>query len=145
MKAKASVDPIREFYTNHPYPPPVDNLDHARDMWQDENVHRAEFHLLWPHKEYRADFKVLVASCGTWQSAKFALCHPGARVTGIDVSTTSLKYTEALKQKYDLANLETRQLPIESAGELEQEFELNLCTGVLHKPAAPAVGLGDQV
>ena len=42
-----------EFYTKHPYPPPVENLDRARDMWQDENVHRAEYHLLWPHKEYR--------------------------------------------------------------------------------------------
>ena len=141
MKAKASADPIREFYTNHPYPPPIDNLDRARDMWQDENVHRAEFHLLWPHKEYRADFKVLVAGCGTWQSAKFALCHPGARVTAIDVSTTSLKHTDALKQKYDLTNLETRQLPIESAAGLAREFDLIVCTGVLHHLADPEVGL----
>lgn len=141
MKAKASADPIREFYTNHPYPPPVDNLDRARDMWQDPNVHRAEFHLFWPHREYRADFKVLVAGCGTWQSAKFALCHPGARVAAIDVSTTSLEHTEALKQKYDLANLETRQLAIESAGELDQEFDFILCTGVLHHLADPEVGL----
>ena len=141
MKAKASADPIREFYTNHPYPPPVDNLDRAREMWQDPNVHRAEFHLFWPHKEYRADFKVLVAGCGTWQSAKFALCHPGARVTAIDVSTTSLKHTDALKQKYDLANLETRPLSIENAGELDQEFDFILCTGVLHHLADPEVGL----
>jgi SAM-dependent methyltransferase len=141
MQEKASADPIREFYTNHPYPPPVDNLDRARDMWQDENVHRAEFHLFWPHKEYRADFKVLVAGCGTWQSAKFALCHPGARVTGIDVSTTSLKHTEALKQKYDLANLETRQLLIENAADLDQEFDLIVCTGVLHHLADPELGL----
>jgi SAM-dependent methyltransferase len=141
MKAKASADPIREFYTNHPYPPPVDNLDRARDMWQDPNVHRAEFHLLWPHKEYQADFDVLVAGCGTWQSAKFALCHPGARVAAIDVSTTSLKHTEALKQKYDLANLETRRLAIENAAELDQEFDLVVCTGVLHHLADPEVGL----
>lgn len=141
MKAKSAADPIRDFYTNHPYPPPVDNLDRARDMWRDENVHRAEFHLLWPHKEYRGDLDVLVAGCGTWQSAKFALCHPAARVVGIDVSTTSLKHTEALKQKYDLANLETRQLPIESAGDMDHEFDLIVCTGVLHHLADPEVGL----
>src|SRR5688572_12296290 len=109
-KSDVNSDVIREFYTDHPYPPPLDNLDRAREQWEDENVHRAEFHLLWPGKEYHADFDVLVAGCGRWQAAKFALCHPGARVTAIDVSTTSLEHTEALKQKYEMTNLETRQV-----------------------------------
>src|SRR5574338_1195526 len=131
MKPKTAADPIGEFYTTHPYPPPLENLDRVRDMWQDENIHRAEYHLLWPHKQYRAAFDVLVAGCGTWQSAKFALCHPAARVVGIDVSTTSLEHTEALKRKYDLTNLETRQVGIEDVGELGQQFDLIVCTGVL--------------
>ena len=82
-----SADPIREFYTGHPYPPPIDNLDRARDLWQDPNVHRAEFHLHWPHKEYHPDLDVLVAGCGTWQAAKFALCHPTARVVAVVFNT----------------------------------------------------------
>lgn len=140
-KSDVSIDPIREFYTDHPYPPPIDNLDRARDQWQDENVHRAEFHLLWPGKEYRADFEVLVAGCGTWQAAKFALCHPAARVTAIDVSTTSLEHTDALKQKYDMTNLETRQVAIENVAKLDQQFDLIVCTGVLHHLADPDAGL----
>ena len=134
-------DPIGEFYTSHPYPPPLENLDRAIALWQDPNVHRAEFHLLWPGKEYRADFDVLVAGCGTWQSAKFALCHPRARVVAIDISPTSLEHTEALKKKYELTNLETRQLPIESAGDLERGFDLIVSTGVLHHLADPDAGL----
>jgi SAM-dependent methyltransferase len=134
-------DPIREFYTTHPYPPPLVNLDRAREVYRDENVARAEFHLLWPHKEYRSEVDVLIAGCGTWQAAKYALCHRGARVVGIDVSPTSLEHTEALKQKYDLANLETKQLPIEKAGELEQDFDLIVCTGVLHHLVDPEAGL----
>ena len=145
MKAKNSAnvgaDPICEFYTSHPYPPPLTNLDRAVNLWQDENVHRAEWHLLWPHKQYRPDFDVLVAGCGTWQSAKFALTHPRARVIGIDVSTTSLEHTEALKQKYDLANLEVRQLPIEQAAGLDQQFDMIVCTGVLHHLVDPDAGL----
>ena len=141
MKPKISFDPIREFYTKHPYPPPLENLDRAREVYRDENVVRAEYHLFWPHKEYRADLDVLVAGCGTWQSAKFALCHPDARVLGIDVSTTSLEHTEALKGKYELENLETRQLPIENAGDLDRSFDLIICTGVLHHLADPEVGL----
>ena len=138
MKPK---DPIGDFYTTHPYPPPLENLDRAIALWQDPNVHRAEFHLLWPNKEYRADFDVLIAGCGTWQAAKFALCHPSARVVAIDISPTSLEHTEALKKKYELTNLKTRQLPIESAGDLERGFDLIVSTGVLHHLADPDAGL----
>ena len=144
MKSKptqSTVDPIFEFYTNHPYPPPVDNLDRARDMWLDENVHRAEYHLLWPHREYRADLDILVAGCGTWQAARYAIGHPAARVVGIDVTTTSLEHTEKLKQKYNLTNLEMRQLSIENAADLDHKFDLIVSTGVLHHLVDPDAGL----
>ncbi|HET6974157.1 MAG TPA: class I SAM-dependent methyltransferase [Pyrinomonadaceae bacterium] len=142
MKAANTIDdPIRDFYTSHPFPPPVENLDRAREMWADENIQRAEFHLLWPDREYRADLKVLVAGCGTFQAAKHAICHPAAHVTGIDVSVTSLEHTNSLKQKYDLSNLEARQLEIERAADLDQQFDLIICTGVLHHLADPDAGL----
>jgi SAM-dependent methyltransferase len=140
-KTSKSTDPICDFYTSHPYPPPLENLDRARDLWQDQNVHRAEFHLLWPDKAYRADFEVLIAGCGTWQAAKFALCHPDAHVTAIDISPTSLDHTEALKRKYDLANLEVKQLPIESVSDLDHRFDMIVSTGVLHHLADPDAGL----
>jgi SAM-dependent methyltransferase len=136
-----STDPVCEFYTSHPYPPPVANLDRVRDEWQDENRHRAEHHLLWPDKPYRADLDILVAGCGTWQAAKYALCHPDARVVGIDVSTTSLDHTGQLKRQYNLTNLQTRHLPIESAAALERGFDLIVCTGVLHHLVDPDAGL----
>jgi len=139
--SKVSADPVCEFYTNHPYPPPVENLDRARDMWQDENLHRAEYHLLWPDKEYRAELDVLVAGCGTWQGAKHALCHPAARVVGIDVSPTSLEHTETLKRKYNLTNLETQQLPLENVDDLDHRFDLIISTGVLHHLVDPDAGL----
>ena len=141
MKSEKIGDPIGEFYTHHPYPPPIDNLDRVREMWKDENVHRAEFHLLFPNKEYRAEFDVLVAGCGTWQSAKFAISHPEARVVAIDISATSLKHTEALKQKHNLTNLEVKQLPIENVAELDHQFDMIISTGVLHHLADPDAGL----
>ncbi len=139
--ANLSNDPVRNFYTDHPYPPPLADLDKARELWQDENIHRAEYHLLWPDKEYRADFNVLIAGCGTWQAAKFALTHPAARVVGIDISPTSLEHTEALKKKYEMTNLETRELSLENVGQLEQEFDLIVSTGVIHHLADPDAGL----
>jgi 2-polyprenyl-3-methyl-5-hydroxy-6-metoxy-1,4-benzoquinol methylase len=134
-------DPIRDFYTRHPYPPPVENLDRARDEWRDENRHRADFHLLWPDQSYRADLDILVTGCGTWQAAKYALCRPQARIIGIDVSTTSLDHTEQLKRKYNLTNLKTEQRSIEEVGGLAHRFDLIVCTGVLHHLADPDAGL----
>jgi len=146
MKSKTSkrgvdADPICEFYTSHPFPPPLENLDPIREQWQGEHMHRAEYYLLWPNKEYRADLDILVAGCGTFQAAKYALCHPKARVVGIDVSTTSLQHNESLKQKYNLTNLEMRQLPVENAGDLDHSFDHIVCTGVLHHLADPDTGL----
>src|SRR5678809_868158 len=140
-KSNASADPICEFYTNHPYPPPIENLERARELYRDENIPRAEFHLLWPNKEYRADLDVLVAGCGTWQSAKYALCHPEACVVAVDVSTTSLEHTERHKQNYNLTNLTTKQVAIENVNELDQRFDHIICTGVLHHLADPDAGL----
>jgi len=135
------ADPIAEFYTRHPYPPPVENLDRARDEWRDPNRHLAEYYLLWPGRPYRATLDVLIAGCGTWQAAKHAVCHPEARVVGIDVSATGITHTQKLKQQYDLNNLEIRQLPIEHVSELKDQFDLIVCTGVLHHLADPDAGL----
>jgi len=134
-------DPVRDFYTRHPYPPPVANLDRARDEWRDERRHRAEFHLYWPGRPYRPDLDILVAGCGTWQAAKYAVCRPGARVVGIDVSETSIEHTEKLKQQYNLTNLEIRQLPLEDTAGLGRSFDLIVSTGVLHHLADPDAGL----
>jgi SAM-dependent methyltransferase len=135
------LEPTAEFYTHHPYPPPVENLDRARHEWRDPNRARAEFHLFWPAKPYRPDIDILVAGCGTWQAARYALCRPEARVVGIDVSPTSLEHTARLKAQYNLTNLETGQLAIEEAAALGRSFDLIVCTGVLHHLADPDAGL----
>ncbi len=134
-------DPVCAFYTTHPYPAPIDNLDRARTEWQDPNRDRAEYHLYWPEMPYRADLDVLIAGCGTWQAAKYAVCRPGAHVVGIDISQTSLEHTERLQDKYGLTNLELCQLPVEQADTLERRFDLIICTGVLHHLADPDTGL----
>jgi len=119
----------------------LENLDRALELYKDENVRRSEFHLLWPDRAYREDFEVLVAGCGTWQAAKYALGHPKARVVAIDVSTTSLEHTERLKQKHNLTNLDVRQLAIERAADLDHSFDHIICTGVLHHLVDPETGL----
>jgi SAM-dependent methyltransferase len=117
-------------YERHPYPPPVDDLDRYRERW-DNRRRRADSHLFWPDEPYREDRSVLVAGCGTSQAAKHAMRWPRAQVIGIDVSTTSIEKTAALKRKYSIDNLEVRELPVERATELGRRFAHVVCTGAL--------------
>jgi SAM-dependent methyltransferase len=132
---------VQAFYDDHPYPPPVASLDRYHAEWRDPNRLRVEYHLVWPKHPYREELEILVAGCGTSQAAKHAIRQPAARVTGIDVSETSLRHTRELKRKYNLENLEIHPLAIEQAHELGRRFDKVVCTGVLHHLADPDVGL----
>lgn len=132
---------VRDFYDRYPYPRPTDRLDNYRRLWQDRQRRRADYHLFWPSQPYREDRSILIAGCGTSQAAKHALRWPGAQVTGIDISATSVRCTEDLKQKYKLTNLQVHQLPLERATELATSFDQIVCTGVLHHLADPDAGL----
>ena len=135
------AEQVQDFYDRYPYPPPVESLEQYRLVWQDPRKRRAEYHLLWPSRSYREDSSILVAGCGTSQAAKHALRWPAAQVTAIDISATSVGYTQELKRKYNLANLQVHQLPIERVGELNMNFEQIVCTGVLHHLTDPDSGL----
>jgi len=140
-KHDVSRSAIESFYEAHPYPPPVEDLDNYRQRWQVEATRRAHFHLHWPGKAYRMDLNVLIAGRGTSQAGRHALRQPASQIVGIDVSATSVHYTETLKRKYDLTNLEIYQLPIEQVSTLGCKFDKIICTGVLHHLADPVLGL----
>src|SRR5215475_13250617 len=132
---------VQDFYEQYPYPRPVDSLEKYQRLGQDRQGRRAEYHLFWPVRPYREDQSILIAGCGTSQAAKHALRWPAAQVTGIDFSATSVRSTGELKRKYDLKNLQIRQLPIERVSDLGMSFDQIICTGVLHHLAEPDAGL----
>jgi SAM-dependent methyltransferase len=136
------ADEVEAFYERHPYPPPADDLESYRRRWRDPSRRRAEHHLFWPARAHAEPGAILIAGCGTSQAAKHAIRWPRARVTGVDISSTSVACTEELKRRYDLHNLEVRQLPIERVGELGVRFDQIVCTGVLHHLADPGAALG---
>ncbi len=132
---------VRDFYERMPYPAPLTNLDKHRDLYKSPARRRALFHLIWPAERERAIGEILIAGCGTSQAARYALREPEARITAIDISETSLRHTRELQDRYELKNLELRQLPIEHVRELRRTFDLIVCTGVLHHLPDPDNGL----
>jgi|SRR5215472_281546 len=132
---------VCDFYDRYPYPPPVEDLETYRRQWDKLPRRRADFHLFWPASAFREDQSILVAGCGTSQAAKHALRWPSARVTGIDVSATSVDCTTQLKRKYKLENLQVYQLSIRNVSDLDLSFDQIVCTGVLHHLVDPVAGL----
>src|SRR5258708_14577694 len=90
------AEEVQNFYEQYPYPPPADNLDRYRRLWQDQHRRRAEYHLLWPGRPYRDAHSILVAGCGTSQAAKYAPPWPAPQVTAIYASATTVRYTKHL-------------------------------------------------
>ncbi|MBS9718848.1 class I SAM-dependent methyltransferase [Pseudohalocynthiibacter aestuariivivens] len=132
---------VRDFYERHPYPPPIKKLEDYRKIWSDPHRRRADLHLYWPNGKPEKNRTILVAGCGTSQAAKHAMRWPEANVIGVDVSTTSIRKTEALKRKYNLENLTLHQLPIERIEGLGLKADQIICTGVLHHLPDPDAGL----
>ena len=137
----AANDPIEAFYNDRPYPPPTSDLERHRRAWADPARRRMEHHLIWPARPFQEELNVLSPAAARRRPRSTRVCRPGARVTGIDVSATSLRCTQDLKDKYRLTQLELHELPIERVGDLTRRFDLIVCTGVLHHLEDPAAGL----
>jgi len=120
----ASLEEVHDFYERLPYPAPLTTLEGHRELYQDFDRRRSQFHLLWPTDPLRVNLEILVAGCGTSQAARYALRERDARVTAIDISETSLVHTRALQRTYELNNLELHQLSIESVRKLGRTFDL---------------------
>ena len=141
MTDQSEGDAITRFYEEHPYPPPVADLDDYRRVWTDDR-RREETLRLWPDGSTGDARTILVAGCGTSQAAKYAVRYPRSHVVGIDVSDRSIDETLRLIERHDLANVEVHRLPIERVAELGASFDHVVCTGVLHHLADPDAGLG---
>jgi len=93
-----------------------------------------------------ADPAILVAGCGTGREALgLAAGIAGSRVTGIDLSLSSLAYARRMANARRIANVELLQADILDLDRMEAKFDLVYASGVLHHMAQPAAGLAALV
>lgn len=133
---------VTELYERHPYPPVDGDIDAYKrgDAWLLESPNPG-FHHYWPYRPYTDDLDILVAGCGTQQAAQIAAGLPGARIVATDISDNSLRETRRLADKAGTGNLVIEKLAVEDTAMLGRDFDLVICTGVLHHIANPAQGL----
>ncbi len=83
---------------------------------------------------------IWVAGCGTNQAVYTALRFPQARITGSDLSASSLAQCSETARSLGLTNLTLREESLHQAG-YEGRFDYVICTGVIHHNADPAQAL----
>ena len=132
---------IKSQYMGFPYPEPIKDiplwLETHSQLGDPSNI--ATFNTYWPGEKKRP-LSILVAGCGTSQSAVMAYTNPECQITAIDLSTTSLSHTDRLKKRHSLSNLNLVELSLLEVASLGQSYDLIVSTGVLHHLADPVAG-----
>lgn len=141
MKKKSEA--VAQQYRTWVYPKPIDDLAAAIEQgtyydFSDPSLFRRK---LWPRKIEPDALTILIAGCGSNQAAYYAYRNPESTVWGVDISESSLAHQKYLKDKHRLDNLNLKQLSLEEVGELGQQFDMIVSTGVLHHLPDPDEGL----
>lgn len=133
---------VKAQYEKYVYPPVIlDMAEAIASGYYDFHCPRLFLPLYWPDGRSLNNLKVLIAGCGTNQSAYYAMMLPHAEVVGIDISAESLTHARYLKNKHNLTNLRLENIAIQSVASLNTEFDLIVSTGVLHHLPNPSEGL----
>ncbi len=85
--------------------------------------------------------KVLVAGCGTGNQILHTQNYKNAQVTAIDLSLPSLAYAQRKINELRIDNVELIQMDILEVSLLKEQFDIILCSGVLHHMDDPSKGL----
>jgi 2-polyprenyl-3-methyl-5-hydroxy-6-metoxy-1,4-benzoquinol methylase len=134
---------VEEQYRNWVYPKPIEDLDvavNSENYWEigDPFVY---WPVYWPNKRVvKPNLHILSAGCGTNQAAYQAFRNPSSKVTGIDLSDSSLAHQKYLKEKHNLTNLTLHKLNILDLSDLNERYDFIHCTGVLHHMPHPVAG-----
>ncbi len=141
-KKTTNYNDLSRFYGKYPYPAPEIDLNSFKKGHATLDGAPSHFlPLYWPDRNDDSGLEVLVAGCGTSQAAKYALLSPNSHIIGTDITKASLDHSRQLKDRYKIGNLELVQLAIEDTDRLDRQFDLIICTGVLHHLAYPELGL----
>jgi SAM-dependent methyltransferase len=132
---------VRRLYDTFPFPP---------DPLSDEPPPGYNWRWSWPdaysfctgQKPQKLDIRILDAGCGTGSSTDYLIhLNPEASVTAIDLSSGALKVAQERCRRSGAREADFRHLSLYDADQLEGEFDLINCVGVLHHLPDPIRGI----
>ncbi|RMG13608.1 MAG: class I SAM-dependent methyltransferase [Cyanobacteria bacterium J055] len=132
---------VRQLYDTYPFPPePL--LDEPPPGYNWRWNWLTAYSLCTGRKPDRSDIRILDAGCGTGVGTEYLVhLNPQARVTGIDLSPGALEVARERCQRSGADRVEFHNLSLYDADQLDGEFDLINCVGVLHHLEDPIRGI----
>ena len=137
---------VAKLYNTYPFPPdPLSDLEPPGYNWRWSWT--AAYSFCTGMKPNTQDIRILDAGCGTGSGTDYLIYqNPGAEVTAIDLSEKAL---EVAKERCNRSGVIAKHdkpvnfynLKLEEATQLEGEFDLINCVGVLHHLPEPDKGI----
>ncbi len=131
---------VRQQYEENPYPRWKRRGKPGTGLAMREALRQRLPHAALP-ESLPARPRILVAGCGTGSDAfQVAQAFAHAGILAVDISKTSLAYAMRATREYGVADIEFRHGDILELGALDRQFDLIVCSGVLHHMRDPLAG-----
>jgi SAM-dependent methyltransferase len=141
MSDQAISNAVAKLYDTYPFPPePL--LDEPPPGYNWRWNWLAAYNFCTGRKPAKEDVRILDAGCGTGVGTEYLVhLNPQAEVTGIDLSAGALKVARERCQRSGAEGVTFQHLSLYDVGQLEGEFDLINCVGVLHHLPDPVRGI----
>ncbi|MEQ9369505.1 MAG: class I SAM-dependent methyltransferase [Coleofasciculus chthonoplastes F3-SA18-01] len=132
---------VARLYDAYPFPPePL--LDEPPPGYNWRWNWLAAYNFCTGKKPSRQDIRILDAGCGTGVGTEYLVhLNPQASVVGIDLSAGALQVAQERCHRSGANRVEFHHLSLYDAQQLEGEFDLINCVGVLHHLPDPIRGI----
>ena len=132
---------VRNQYEENPFPRWINTALSDNPKTISQALKSVKLHLNFEAQQFSDNPDILVAGCGTGQHAlgtasNFLNCN----VLAMDLSLSSLSYAKRKTQELGIKNIEYMQGDILKLDQLEREFDIIECVGVLHHMDDPLAG-----
>ncbi|KZB61563.1 hypothetical protein AUP42_06285 [Thalassospira lucentensis] len=140
ISAGVSLD-VQNMYEENPYPRWIKTNIRRHNLSISEILTSSPISIDLENYQSPDSPDILVAGCGTGQHAiQPATRFKAARVTAIDLSLSSLSYAKRQTAQLGIDNISFLQADILELGEIDRQFDVIECVGVLHHLENPYTG-----
>ena len=132
---------VQRLYDTYPFPP-ESLLDEPPPGYNWRWNWLAAYNFCTGQKPPRQDIRILDAGCGTGVGTEYLVhLNPQASVVGIDLSAGALSVASERCRRSGANRVEFHHLSLYDADQLDGEFDLINCVGVLHHLPDPIRGI----